>query len=333
MAKPRKKRRLKKINFPVEEYLRSTIDVYRVGRTQTGLEEIICTCVFDCQRPKKLYVSKLTGRWLCYKCTPKGGVFAELVAHIEQIPLSRARKKILDHKLNRIAQSISDLSGSQSRVPVKHGLKDEGLPPEYVPVTKDHVVPYLRYERGFTIKTCMAFRLGEFVGGAYDGYAAMPIIEDGEVVSWTARAMRGQLNKYMNPGAAKTKWVYGIDLLRGHRVAVLVEGPTDVISMYQKRFHERGYPAVAPLGSDVSPRQMWKIKRRGIRKLIVLFDSDDKNAAAKAIDTAILASEYFDEVSIASLPPGLDPDKADVKTLQVSLDGARDVTLRDRLLH
>ncbi|MFT6397042.1 MAG: DNA primase [Bradymonadia bacterium] len=117
--------------------------------------------------------------------------------------------------------------------------------------------------------------------------------------------------KYVNspetPFYTKGKELYGLHVahknIRAEGAAVLVEGNFDVVSL-----HAKGLGHVcAPLGTALTEHQARLIKRYSDR-VVLLFDADDagRNAARKALGTLLTAD--VQQVLLAELPDGQDPD-------------------------
>lgn len=116
-------------------------------------------------------------------------------------------------------------------------------------------------------------------------------------------------SKYINSPASpvfnKKENLYGLDLLKEIHSktfpAVIVEGYTDVIGLYQA-----GFPgAVATLGTALSAEHI-RILKRFTDTFVIFFDADEpgRNAAGKSIDLFIAADV---DVSFITLPDQKDP--------------------------
>jgi DNA primase len=160
----------------------------------------------------------------------------------------------------------------------------------------------------------------------------------GRVIAFGGRTLGDGQPKYVNspetPLFAKRRALYGLDLareaaFRGARV-VVVEGYLDVIALDQAgRGGERpAFAPVAPLGTALTEEQLEEIWRL-TPEPVLCFDGDaaGARAAARAAETALprLAAERT--LSIATLPPGEDPDtligKGGASAFGAVLAGAR----------
>lgn len=73
------------------------------------------------------------------------------------------------------------------------------------------------------------------------------------------------------------------------------------------RLHELGVPAVAPMGSSLSPEQVALLREAGVKYLTVLLDGDEAGRAATPAMMARLATEPF-FCKFGLLPEGSQPD-------------------------
>jgi len=306
----------------VAEYLDETIGVRTTSRGESGMQ-CVCECPF-CGKDRKLYVHRETGLFICYSCGEGGGLTA-LVMAVEGCTGREARRILADAAGSRVAASLSKIRKAAGRrvapaTPATPPAEPQGaaLPAEFLPIWDPDLgwrkVEYLE-KRRIKYRTAMAMRLGVCIAGQYGGRLIFPIIEDGVVRSFAGRAMGGWEPKYQHPAAdGKSSLLYGLDLVAGPEDVIVVEGPTDVLSMYQKRL-----PACALLGKRGTMAQAGKLHRRGARRVTLLLDG---NAGADVLKTAAIFSETM-EVLVAQLPGKLDPDEAPREVIMEALDRAR----------
>lgn len=134
----------------------------------------------------------------------------------------------------------------------------------------------------------------------------------GKVIGFGARTLKAgpKEPKYLNspesPVYNKRKVLYGLDLAK-HAVrksdwCVLVEGYTDVISMFQNGIEN----VVASSGTALTQDQVRSIKRF-TENITVLYDGDEAgiNAALRGLDIML---EEDVNVKLALIPDGKDPD-------------------------
>lgn len=137
--------------------------------------------------------------------------------------------------------------------------------------------------------------------------------EQGRVIAFGGRVMPGSEDpaKYLNspetPLFSKSRCAFGLDLARQKivesRMVAVVEGYTDTIMAHQYGASN----VVSVLGTALTPQHV-SLLRRFADRIVLLFDPD--TAGDLAVDRAVeLFLTQPIEVSIATLPAGLDPDE------------------------
>lgn len=169
---------------------------------------------------------------------------------------------------------------------------------------------YLR-QRCISQETAIAWRLG------LNAQRLMLPIRDaqGRCCGFSGRSLNGDEPKYRNSSAdllfQKSELLFGLDRagaeIRRSGEALLVEGPLDVIQLYQAGITN----AVAAMGTALSPEQLRLLQRAGARRLLVALDGDA--AGLKAIAALIRSSRSVLtggglELSVVDLGHGQDPD-------------------------
>jgi len=318
-------------HFDIEDYLEDSVGIFRTSQSDGGWDEFICEeCIF-CGKRAKLYVNSETGFWICYSCGESGSL-PYLIMEVDGISYRESIRRLTEASEERLSRSIADLrrrrERKEKRAAARKVRREQArafLPDEYIPVWDGenrvwNKVGYLE-TRGFKLRTAKTFRLGYCLEGDYAGRMIFPIIENGEVLSFQARAMGKWKPKYENPPeVSRGQMIYGIDLIVDCEEVVIVEGPTDVVSCYQK-----GIPTCAPLGKQVTKAQLSKLRRRGVKRACVLLDPDATEAALKV---AMMISDVM-PVSLGELPDGKDPDDTSADMLRAVLKGARALKTRD----
>ncbi len=152
-------------------------------------------------------------------------------------------------------------------------------------------------------------------GNPYDRFRnrlIFPICDSsGRTTGFGGRVLDNSEPKYLNsPETAlfkKGESLYGLHHTRGdiHRsgCAILVEGYTDLISLYQAGIRN----VVAPLGTALTQQQSRLISYYTDR-VVLLFDGDDAGMKAALRSLAVLYGEGL-SASVAVLPDGCDPDQ------------------------
>src|SRR5574341_239467 len=151
--------------------------------------------------------------------------------------------------------------------------------------------------------------------GYYDRFKSrlmFPIFNlSGRIIVFAGRILNeNDSPKYLNspetPIYQKGKLLYGLNFskeeIRKKRMAIVVEGYMDFLSLYQNGIHN----LVASCGTAFTPDQA-RLLSRFSEEAILLFDSDSagQNAVLRSVD---LLYDAGLEVKVAVLPQGYDPD-------------------------
>ncbi|MCF6271044.1 MAG: DNA primase [Melioribacteraceae bacterium] len=147
----------------------------------------------------------------------------------------------------------------------------------------------------------------------YRGRTIFPIFSpNGRVIAFGGRVMNKdeKTAKYINSPESKIyskrKTLYGLyhskEEIRREDKAILVEGYTDVISLFQSGVKN----VVASSGTALTDEQV-KLLSRFTKNIVVLFDADPAGQKAATRSIEILLKAGFD-VKLITLPNGEDPD-------------------------
>ena len=153
-------------------------------------------------------------------------------------------------------------------------------------------------------------------GSAYDrfrGRAIFPIFStSGRVVAFAGRQLYDDdtLAKYINtpetPIYHKGKLLYGLSMtrddIRKQEYAILVEGYTDLISIYQAGIRN----IVATSGTALTEEQI-RLLGRYAPAIVIVYDADSAGSTAALRGVELILEKGLD-VKIAQLPEGEDPD-------------------------
>jgi DNA primase len=173
-----------------------------------------------------------------------------------------------------------------------------------------------KYGQDLLVRTGLV-KLRESGDGAYDTFRnriLFPIRnETGQIIAFGGRVMPGSTDpaKYLNspetPLFSKSRSIFGLDRARQNivesRTVVVVEGYTDVVMAQQYG----AMNVVSVLGTALTEHHL-AILRRYADRIILLFDADlAGNAAADRAIELYLTQPV--EISVATIPDGMDPDE------------------------
>jgi DNA primase len=137
--------------------------------------------------------------------------------------------------------------------------------------------------------------------------------EQGQIIAFGGRVVPGSTDpaKYLNspetPLFNKSRAIFGLDLARQRivetRTVAVVEGYTDVVMAHQFGASN----VVSPLGTALTEQHVG-ILRRFADRIVLLFDADSAGDAAVNRVVQLFLTQPV-EISVASMPDGLDPDE------------------------
>lgn len=325
------------IRFDVEGYIKRNLS----GVKDAGGAEWSADCPF-CGKAGHFYINGESGNYFCFRCEEKGRHLVGVMAAVEGISREEAKAAIYRAAANFKRPRADPLPGLQERVQelregVERGLGtplvEEGLPEGFAAVwdgTRFRTPSYL-LDRGFTREAMREFGMGYCNGGRYAGRVVLPFsCPNGS--SFTARDTTGHRKpKYLNPrGVDHGRLVYGWPQACRSQEVVIVEGPLDVVRLWQHRL-----PAVGLLGKALTRSKLALLCRLDPSVRMILMLDPDVEAPQKV---AVQLLTHFQMVRIATLPAGVDPgssskseaEKAVIKSVRYTAD--RMETLRRLVL-
>lgn len=191
--------------------------------------------------------------------------------------------------------------------------------------------PYLK-GRGFTFDDYDFFPVGTTRGlnFKFDDYVVFPIIDNGDTVGYISRhtwskdkiedhnkrarlAGKYEIRRYNNSTENDyVKLLYNYDAVIEDETdtVIICEGVFDVIALTRKLdlYENRKIAAVATFGKKISDAQIYKLQSKGVRTVVLGYDSDaveSSKVAAKQL------SEYFDVFVARIDSDGKDWDEMD----------------------
>lgn len=226
------------------------------------------TCpLHDDERPS-FTVHLDEGGWACYSGCGSSGDLALLVEAVTGEPAATARLR-MRRGLVMDPEAFDRLMHDKPR---EKPVEDEQLSEEDARYTPN-VAPRYLIRRGFEPATLKAWRVGF---DEQDVSAVLPVMEGDRLVSVIRRRVNPQVQpKYLYPRSfRKSEALFGLHMVdKSARSVVVVEGPLDAMWTWQC-----GLPAVAILGSFISPEQSRKLERRFWEVLLAL-DADKAGQA------------------------------------------------------
>ncbi len=247
-----------------------------------------------------------------------------ITLHYERCPAPKEQEaekerlyRIHDIALEFYRQSLAGQAGASARRYIaSRGFIEETASTfgvGYAPNGRDNLYRALR-QKGFTPREMVRSGLCRVAGGRvidlFRGRLMFPIHDlRGRTVGFGGRALKTVGPKYLNSPAGpiyiKSKNLYALDLTRRDILedgyAVLVEGYTDVLGLYQGGVRN----VAATLGTALTSDHFRQLARF-TDHIVLVFDADAAGigASERGLDFYL---EFDLDLRVASLPGGMDP--------------------------
>lgn len=248
------------------------------GVMQTFRHEWVLECP-ECSKDK-LVVNLKKKAWHCWVCEDptsnagRGGLL-DLIQLLDGVSRKEAIQRVLVGLHDAV--SIGAISAEELRAALMEGVEELRAPaialPDYISVDSTGIMPY-GHRRGLTSGDIQQFGLVWCNAGRYTNRLIFPVWEGERLVYWQARAMwepqPGQRHiKALNPpkqqGAAGAADVLmNLDIAKRFPRVAITEGPIDCI--------KAGLSAVCTFGKRLSPVQIGKLLRAGVRAVDLMWD-------------------------------------------------------------
>jgi DNA primase len=249
-----------------------------------------------------LFVDDRKGYCYCFTCHWHADVVA-VVAHFEQVSQGEAARLLQErHHVTNVGSYWKDVQ--EARRQVEAWRANRQRPPAIVDAGLPDLVHIGSY-RGLGRDTLDRFGIRQVPGSDWGAGIFIPIRDHtGRLLGYTIRQHPGRQPKYLNTkGIDKRGLLFGLyenraDIVRAG-YALVVEGQFDCMEMWQ-----RGYPAVALMGSNMSNLQAQRLAQVTL-ELVLMLDGDDAGRqGGREIEEKY--SSVF-RIRTINLPDGIDP--------------------------
>lgn len=273
-------------------------------RVSSGGKEIVINCPFHDDHKAKLGVNVSKGVFRCWVCNESGTV-RYLVKEF-----ARLKKTNIDY---------SDFKTVSTFTTKKYTITEtEVIPyPEGYGDLTTEARNYL-LNRGLTDSQISYYKIGYCSSGSYRGRVIVPVFnENQELVSFIARTVNPKLQpKVLTPPAKEgTQGIknYIFNLHNACKTGQLYigEGIFDAISL--------GSPGVCLFGKTATNIQLAKIINKKVSRITIVLDPDAELEANLLYQRL---QNHCDDVRIAKLPVGTDPNSVDKNILQKAIKEA-----------
>ena len=300
------------------------IEKYNIRIATQTQDEYRCFCPIHEESNPSFSINKKTGNWICFSGCGAGNLIS-LTMKINKCGYQEAKKMLYgDDNLLRYEEvhNNCDTVKLPSVVALPEfftNIKDKDNCPAYV-------------LNRMKLATAIEFGIGFCDEGYFQNRIIVPIVQNKTAVGFVARDYSGNAEKkYLFPKGFKSRdYIFNADNISSSEV-ILVEGPFDAISMWEKGFRNTG----CIFGIDISVRQVDIMIKKKIDSVVLCFDNDEgakKNfglLAAKQI--AQRFKYYFKNISIMKLPGSRDPDECSQIELSLAYRSRKKIMSESRM--
>lgn len=254
--------------------------------------QYICDCPF-CGKPKHFYISKATQMWDCKKCGEYGNVY-KLLKHLDKLYLLKGKTVEIKETIQKLRDKILAEEEDELEIPK---LKKVPLPVGFKIFEKNK---YLQKERGLTREEIRFYEIGGTkIVSKYDNYIIFPVRDGGVVCGFVGRYASKNVPenrpRYNNSEGTNFRLLLGgYDEIKENETntVILVEGMFDKIAV-DTRLGLRDadeVKCVCTFGKKISEEQIFKLKKKNVSTIILLYDFDAINDMKK---TGVELSKSF----------------------------------------
>ena len=257
----------------------------------------ILTCP-KCSKPKKLYIRKKDGAFICFRCANDGfkGTAEKALSEISSMSVEDVKEKIYNNRkfvpVIKFDLGLKDFWNEEPEVKEILTNKEVSYPEHYVKIDDARAIKgmdYLTKTRGLTKEVAVKYNV--MYNPKWDT-VVFPIISNEKLLGWQERGTNKNF-KYTLKGFNKNLNLMFEDNLKNSEHAILTEGPMDALKA------DLCGGNVCSMGKIVSNEQL-KIITSSVKKLYVALDPD----AIKEIRDICKKVSGEVEVFIMTPPPG-----------------------------
>lgn len=248
---------------------------------------------------------KLTWMSHCFKCGETTTTLGQLLSTLNRMDL------MIEDRVSFGPLEVQSFYRTDNDDEIDDSLDIIEMPEGYKRTFRND---YLK-SRGFTADDYEYFPVGTTRGlnWKFDDYVLFPIIDGGDIVGYVGRhtwskdrideyntnaKRRGKYEKRRYNNSTENdfiKLLYNYDAIIEDETdtVILCEGAFDVIALTRKLdlYDNHLFVPVATFGKKISQTQIYKLQCKGVKTVVIGYDSDARQGIIKAADEL---SEYFD---------------------------------------
>lgn len=296
----------------IVEVVGKYVKLQRSGSNYKGL------CPFHDDRDPSLIVSPDKQIVNCFVCMEKAMDIIGFVQKMEKLSFIATIDKLLGTPTEE-----DSLDLLKKRVKIRAARLDSKLKQfSTVPLPEnceeldsvDKVPGYLF--RRLSFETIKRFKLKKVTTGYYKGRIIIPIYEDNELRGFIARDYTGESEKrYLIPvGWNIGKWTFNIDNIDPDptKKIIVVEGVFDAMYLVEKGYTN----VISILGTKLTLNRMEKLRKKGVKNLILSLDNDERTKAGQEATKVIVDKmQGIFNMWTVNTPLGKDVDECNEETL------------------
>lgn len=320
------------MSFDIKAFLDRHNIFYREHGTGVKRGNVIIHCPYcgSDDKGEHLGISLSNGVWGCWRnSSHRGKDLAKLIINLIPISYAQARKLIgADNKVIEIDlfdEIATDGYFKNDTDKTKSLIRTLLLPKDFREFGSRASSPFESYleSRGFVdvLDVADTYNLKFAVTGPYKGRIIMPVYFNGQLVTWTSRAINNNASlRYRSLGEDDSsinikKTIYNFDRAsEGGDVLFIVEGPVDTLKVDYYLIGMEAH-AVGLFSMTISDDQLyWLIQLFDkYNTVVLLLDSGETESSDKGI--ALLSSTGKD-INEGELPKGVS-DPGELKAYQI----------------
>jgi len=274
---------------------------YKIHIVNENTDEIRCLCPFHNDQNSSFSINKKSGLWKCFAGCGSGNL------NILIFRLSKYNNLKLENNdtLKEIQERLNYFKDNNNI----SKFKIMELPFAFYKYKNINQCPKHLLNR-IKWKTIKFFELGECKQKEYLNRIIIPIKFKNKYVGFTSRDYSGNSKyKYLHPKNWQIKkYVYGYDNInfskrfKKLKEIIIVEGPFDVMSLYEKGFKN----VVATFGAFTNHEQLKLFIDLGAKNLVYCYDND--KAGRAGLYKVKKYCYMFKKISYVLLPEKKDPN-------------------------